>query len=125
MNVSISDIRLHKSESINMSERMAKMANKDTPTGITVDSNLYSLIVWAIGKFGAGVIIAIVAFYGLGVVYNDLKQSNIENNKTIMRVVDTQAIQMTELTKTLSSIEVSLKSLAEEAKEAHKQSRSK
>lgn len=125
MNVSIVDIRFHKPKSIKMSEKIAKMANKDTPTGVIVDSSLYSLIVWAIGKFGAGIIIAIAAFYGLGVVYGDLKQSNIENNKTIMKVVDSQAIQMTELTKTLSAIEVSLKSLAEEAKEAHKQSKSK
>lgn len=120
MNIAINDIRFHKPEEFNMSEKIAKMANRDTPTNIIVDSNLYSLIIWAVGKFGAGIIIAVVAFYGLGVVYNDLKQSNIENNKTIMKVVDAQAVQMTELTKTLSAIEISLKSLAEEAKQAHK-----
>ncbi|MDB6079088.1 MAG: hypothetical protein JWO82_2835 [Akkermansiaceae bacterium] len=52
------------------------VASKDTPSEIEVPKSMYGLIVWAVGRFGPGILIALAAVYGLNKVYTDMQVQN-------------------------------------------------
>ena len=53
-----------------MTDKLASYANKQTPSDVTVPNSWPGLVVWAIGKFGIGVVFAFMLIY----VYLDLRK---------------------------------------------------
>ena len=52
---------------------MRKLAQSDTPAEIVVPNTWSGIVIWAIGRFGVGVLMAAVFAYGLREVYADNK----------------------------------------------------
>lgn len=71
-----------------------QIAENDTPAGVEVPSSLTGLVMWLIGRFGGGVVIALAALYGLNQVYADLREEMRANREVQMQTIRT----LTELT---------------------------
>jgi len=51
--------------------QIAKVANEDTPARVEVPDTLTGLAIWAVGRFGSGVVMAAAFGYAASVVYKD------------------------------------------------------
>lgn len=90
-----------------MTDKLAEFANKDTPSDVYVPCSWPALILWAIGKFGIGVVFAAM----LVPVYLDLRTSNAamvdvarasaEAMHTLATKVELQTTQLDRLTQDL------------------------
>jgi hypothetical protein len=74
---------------------IAGVAERDTPQEIQVPSSYIGLAVWAAGRFG----IALVAFYGMYLIYGDLKISN----DRVLSVFEANTRSQTEFKNTLEN----------------------
>lgn len=55
------------------SDDMRDLANKDTPSAVTVPATMTGLLTWAAGRFGGAALIAGALAYGMITVYTDMK----------------------------------------------------
>ena len=69
-------------------------AQADTPPEVTVPASWRSLIVWAVGRFGVGIVLAIPAAYACVTVYGDMR-----NDRAELMAAYQQAIAVMEATK--------------------------
>lgn len=54
------------------------VARADTPSQVDVPDSWSGLVVWAVGRFGIGLVVAVAAIYALREVYNDMRSQNRE-----------------------------------------------
>jgi hypothetical protein len=52
---------------------LTSVANADTPENVTVPNTWQGLIVWALARFGVGIVVAGVFGYSTTIVYADLR----------------------------------------------------
>lgn len=71
-----------------MSERLRQFAESDTPEVVTIPPGWPGVIMWAIGRFGTSIVMAIVAIWGLTVVYQDMRADS-----TLDRTASNEALQ--------------------------------
>lgn len=60
------------------SEDLHDVASKETPDAVKIPQSWSALIVWAVGRFGVGILMAGVFAYGLQVVYQDMRADRAE-----------------------------------------------
>lgn len=99
-----------------MTDMLHSAAQNDTPQEVDVPKSPYGLIIWAVGKFGGGALMAAAAIYGLNVVYTDLKTTH----EKLLTVIEKRAEVDVQMNRTLADLAVALKGLYDDAKEAHK-----
>lgn len=54
-------------------DELHSIATADTPEAIQIPNTWQGLIVWAIARFGVGLIVAAVFCYGIVVIYGDMR----------------------------------------------------
>jgi prephenate dehydrogenase len=85
-------------------EELHSIAAADTPTEVSVPQTWQALIVWAVARFGVGLVVAAVFGYATTIVYQDLKASRdqlMEAYKDNTRVMETFNRQLDELERTV------------------------
>jgi hypothetical protein len=99
-----------------MTQAVAKFAQEDTPEKVDVPQNWSGIIVWAVGRFGGGIVIAAVCAYMLHIVYADYRQQNMAVLEALTQQTEVNAknvMVMEELRKTIQE-------LTHEARSAHR-----
>lgn len=59
-------------------DELHRIAQADTPEDVRIPETWQGLVVWAVARFGIGLLIAAVFAYGLGVVYADMRADRAE-----------------------------------------------
>lgn len=85
-------------------EELHSIAEVDSPTEVQIPQTWQALIVWALARFGVGLVVAGVFGYATTIVYNDLRTSRdqlLEAYKDNTRVMETFNRQLDELEQTI------------------------
>lgn len=80
------------------------IADADTPEQVNIPQTWQALVVWAVARFGVGLVVAAVFGYSTTIVYQDLKASRdqlMEAYKDNTRVIETFNRQLDELERTI------------------------
>lgn len=87
------------------------VANKDTPSSVTVPNTMTGLITWAVGRFGGAALISIVALYFLAQIYADMRVQNAAQmgdmkaqNAATLEVVRAQTAASVQVTAALQEL---------------------
>lgn len=94
---------------------MHSLAQADTPAIVDVPNTWSGLIIWAVGRFGSGILIAALCVAGIVKVYGDLK----EQNQVLITLIKEQTAASSGLQSALYELKTSLSLVATEAKRAH------
>ncbi len=54
-----------------MTDTLHQIAENDTPAAVQVPNSINGLIVWAVGRFGGGILLAVACAWALSRVYED------------------------------------------------------
>lgn len=106
-----------------MTERLHSIAEHDTPSAVAVPNNVSGLIIWAAGRFGSGILLAIACGWALTRVYDDQKALQermmilLEQRSTSDTV---RAKADSELATAISGMRITVDEIAREARGAHK-----
>lgn len=105
-----------------MTDVLHQIAQNDTPSKIEVPQTMAGLLIWATGRFGVGIIFAVVFGYAVREVYNDgkgrqeqLMQYVIERNVSDSK----RAVADSELAKSLAMLASAVEEMCVEARRAH------
>lgn len=85
-------------------EELYQVAQSDTPNQVAVPNTLQGLIVWAVGRFGVGILVAAAFGYSTTVVYEDMRadrQLVLEAYRDNTRVIESFANKISELSKSI------------------------
>jgi hypothetical protein len=99
-----------------MTRQIHSFAQEDTPAKVQVPQSWAGIIMWAIGRFGGGIVIAAVCAYMLDRVYADYQRQNIAVLLALTQQTEVNAknvVVMEELRKTIQE-------LTNEARSAHR-----
>lgn len=91
------------------------LAQADTPAIVDVPNTWSGLLIWAVGRFGSGILIAALCVAGIVRVYGDLK----EQNQALITLIKEQTAASSGLQSALHELKTSLSLVATEAKRAH------
>lgn len=94
-----------------MTTQLHSIAQNDTPASVEVPNSWPGLAVWALTKFGIGIVFA----YGLWVVYGDLKSTNAQ----MMTILAQRAVTDAELARSMAGLTVAIEQITRESKTAH------
>lgn len=92
------------------------IAQNDTPAAVQVPPTLNGLIVWAVGRFGGGILIAAACAWALSKVYED-HQRQTDRMITLM---EARAASDSQLATALLSVKTTIEDLTKEARSAHR-----
>lgn len=99
-----------------MTEQLHRFASDDTPSKVQVPQGWPGIIAWAVGRFGGGIVIAMVCVYMLDKVYADYQRQNAAVLTALTQQTEVKArniVLMEELRKTIQE-------LTNEARSAHR-----
>lgn len=54
-------------------ENLHEVAKGDTPDNVEIPKDWRALLLWAVGRFGVGILVAVVFGYFLATVYRDMR----------------------------------------------------
>ena len=91
------------------------LAQADTPAIVDVPNTWSGLLIWAVGRFGSGILIAALCVAGIVKVYGDLK----EQNQALITLIKEQTAASSGLQSTLSELKTSLLLVVNEVKRVH------
>lgn len=94
---------------------MHSLAQADTPAIVDVPNTWSGLLIWAVGRFGSGILIAALCVAGIVRVYGDLK----EQNQALITLIKEQTAASSGLQSALYELKTSLSLVATESKRAH------
>ena len=89
-------------------ETIRRLAQSDTPSAVEVPNTWAGLMIWAVGRFGVGMLLAAASLYGLNIVYGDNKN-----------LINRQMEAFREQTKVNAQTLVALDQIRSELHEAH------
>lgn len=99
-----------------MTDTLHKIAQGDTPEAVDVPHSLNGLIVWAVGRFGGGILLALACGWALSKVYED----HARQTDRMMTLLEARAVSDSQLATALQSVKASVEELAKEARTAHR-----
>jgi cell division protein FtsB len=85
-------------------EELHSIAEADSPNQVSIPQTWQALVVWAIARFGVGLVVAAVFGYATTIVYQDLKTSRdqlMEAYKDNTRIMETFNRQLDEMERTI------------------------
>lgn len=97
-------------------DTLHQIANADTPQAVNVPKDFNGLIVWAIGRFGGGILLAAACAWALSKVYED----HAKTTDRMMNLLEMRAKADSELATAILSLNRSVEDLSKEARAAHK-----
>ena len=98
-----------------MPPALHSIAQNDTPGTVEVPVSWAGLTLWAIGRFGGGVIIAIFAIYA----WRDSNEQNKQLTDNVVKAYITQAAVQAQTVASLSDLSRALERLSVDAERAH------
>lgn len=99
-----------------MTDRLHTIAENDTPAAVNVPQTIQGLVLWAVGRFGSGILLAVACGWALMRVYED----HGRQTDRLMQVLETRAKVDTEMTAALLQLRAALDEVAKEARNAHR-----
>jgi hypothetical protein len=97
-------------------DTLHQIAQNDTPATVQVPSTINGLIIWAVGRFGGGIVIAVACAWALSKVYEDLRRQT----DRMMTLMETRAASDSALATSISGLKTSIEDIAKKADAAHK-----
>lgn len=99
-----------------MTDTLHQIAQNDTPAAVQVPPTLNGLIVWAVGRFGGGILLAAACAWALSKVYDD----HAKQTDRMMTLLEARAAADSQLATAMLSVKMSIEDLTKEARAAHK-----
>lgn len=96
-------------------EILHEIAQNDTPAAVEVPHTLNGLIVWAIGRFGGGILLAAACAWALMKVYDD----HARQTDRLMTLLEARAKSDSELALAINGMRSIVDEVAKEARMAH------
>ena len=97
------------------------IANNDTPQTVNVPRDINGLIVWAIGRFGGGILIAAACAFALSKVYED----HAKQTERLLTLLELRAKADSELSSAITALRGAIEDVGKEARSAHTADRNK
>lgn len=97
-------------------ERLQDFAQSDTPSAVDVPRSWRGLIVWAVGRFGSGILMAAACAWALSRVYDD----HASQTRSLMSILEQRARVDAEMTVTLHQLRGAIDEMSKEARAAHR-----
>ncbi|SKA88799.1 hypothetical protein SAMN02745166_01488 [Prosthecobacter debontii] len=94
-------------------------AQQDTPNAVYVPKSWRGLLIWAVGRFGSGILLAAACSWALMRVYDD----HATQTRQLMTILEQRARVDSEMTVTLHRLSQSIDELRRDAASAHRLSR--
>jgi hypothetical protein len=104
-----------------MTDHLHSIAQNDTPAAVEVPNNMQGLVMWMVGRFGGGILLAIACAWALGRVYDD----HAKQNDRILSVLEQRARVDSEMTSALLQLRSAIDEVARESRAAHMRSYAK
>ncbi|MEN3942994.1 hypothetical protein WJU23_16975 [Prosthecobacter sp. SYSU 5D2] len=95
------------------------IAQQDTPASVEVPKEWRGLVIWALGRFGSGILLAAACSWALMRVYDD----HATQTRQLMSILEQRARVDAEMTLTLSRLGHSIDELRRDAADAHRAAR--
>ena len=95
--------------------KIARIANADTPSTVQVPDTWTGIIIWAVGRFGSGIIMAAVFAYAAWMVYKD---DHLLIDR-VMSAFEARSKTDSELAAALTGLTRQLADMREEVRDAH------
>jgi len=92
------------------------LAQEDTPSAVSVPREWRGLLVWAVGRFGSGILFAVACAWALQRVYDD----HAAQTRQLMTILEQRARVDLEMTQAVSQLRSSIDDIADEARAAHR-----
>lgn len=96
--------------------QLHNIAQQDTPTSVEVPKEWRGLLIWAVGRFGSGILMAAACGWALTRVYDD----HATQTRQLMTILEQRARVDSEMTLTLSRLGQSIDELRRDAANAHR-----
>lgn len=97
-------------------DTLHQIAQNDTPAAVQVPPTLNGLIVWAVGRFGGGILLAAACAGALSKVYEDQR---VQTDR-MMTLLEARAGADSQLATALLGVKSSIEEMTKEARTAHK-----
>lgn len=85
-------------------DEIHQIANADTPEAIQIPNTWQGLIVWAVARFGVGILVAGVFAYGISVIYTDMRTDRaqlMDAYRDNTKAIETFSIKVADQTKAI------------------------
>ena len=93
-----------------------QIANDDTPSAVNVPRTISGLIIWAVGRFGSGIVMALACAWALSKVYED----HAKQTDRMMTILEMQGKRDSEIASAMNGVKNAVDEIAKEARMAHK-----
>lgn len=103
--------------------KLREMMNQDTPEGVEVPQSWPAFAVWAVTRFGIGIIFLGIVSIATKQVYDDgqIRQDQLMKYVTDRNEVDSKrAVADAELARSLAGLQTVITQICEESRKAHK-----
>lgn len=108
-------------------DEIHSLAQKDTPQAVEVPKSTAGLVMWAIGRFGSGAVIAIAAGYAAVRIYTDMQLQTASQladqkaqNAQVVEMIRNQMTSQSEVATALKEIGRQLESNTRAIEDAHR-----
>lgn len=109
-----------------MPPQIRQLAQDDTPSKVAVPEGWSGILVWAVGRFGVGILMAVACGWALMRVYDDLREQQLEiqamhraQNETLMLLMREDVKAKVEMTVTLNELRAAISQVAADSRAAH------
>lgn len=109
---------------------MRQLAQDDTPAKVDVPEGWSGILVWAVGRFGVGILMALACGWALTRVYDDLRAQQVlisemhqTQNESLILLLKEDVKAKVEMTVTLNELRAAISQVSADSREAHERVR--
>lgn len=96
--------------------KLHNFAQNDTPTAVEVPKSWRGLLIWAVGRFGSGILMAAACAWALMRVYDD----HSAQTRQLMTILEQRARVDAEMTIAVTQLRAAVEDVTREARLAHR-----
>lgn len=96
-------------------DRLHSLASSDTPSAVTVPREWPGLLVWAVGRFGVGILVAAVFWHA----WREERVESHSRNERLALILEQRARVDVEMTTALTRLTQTIEEMRKEAMGAH------
>lgn len=108
-----------------MAPQIRQLAQDDTPSKVEVPDGWSGIIVWAVGRFGVGIMMAVACGWALMRVYDDLRAQQVQiqemhrtQNESLITLMREDVRAKVEMTVTLNELRAAISQVAADSRAA-------
>jgi hypothetical protein len=113
-----------------MAPQIRQLAQDDTPSKVEVPEGWAGIMVWAVGRFGVGILMATACSWALMRVYDDLRAQQVQiqemhraQNESLMLLMREDVKAKVEMTVTLNELRAAISQVAADSRAANERNR--